>query len=328
MNRPTREKVIRPHSRYFWTLRKVLLHVQNWGQEALLNFRKMALSLSYRKVKYRLYLWKLRRVLNQRCDERSESPCLHRPEVCYWVYLKVDDEIHPALVNSIDGENILIQRSKAEGLSPGMRTFDGVDQERYPLAKALSRVFFFSDDPLIVRNGILSLIISDLLLLSYFSPKFLSFSNWIKTAFFNRRKVISNERVELLKDLLEMNRRENIVYVSSQIVDHKYGKDFYRHPASYEVFRSTDFMLTMLKKTEDVEETDSNPSHYIVTGKGILAITQFEEDERKHKESMAYQRWLLIVTTVLAVTGILQNSGQICSFFGKTINCLSLSSLF
>ena len=80
----------------------------------------------------------------------------------------------------------------------------------------------------------------------------------------------------------------------------KYQYRWWNHPHKDRLQEEADFMLNVLARTEEIAPHDRLGKE--ITGKGILAIAEYEENERKHKEAMGLQRWIVLLTVVLAIT--------------------------
>jgi len=67
-----------------------------------------------------------------------------------------------------------------------------------------------------------------------------------------------------------------------------------------------DQVEAMLEALEDLGELKKNGVRYLVTGKGIASLSQYEEEERKHRESMKNQNAIRWLTVIMAIAALLQ----------------------
>lgn len=62
----------------------------------------------------------------------------------------------------------------------------------------------------------------------------------------------------------------------------------------------------MLEALVDLQELRKEGRRYAVTGKGVAALSQYEEEERKHRESMGLQKGIRWLTLIMAAAALLQ----------------------
>lgn len=73
-----------------------------------------------------------------------------------------------------------------------------------------------------------------------------------------------------------------------------------------DAFDRLDQVEAMLDALEELGEVKKNGARYLVTGKGIASLSQYEEEERKHRESMKNQNAIRWLTVIMAVAALLQ----------------------
>lgn len=85
-----------------------------------------------------------------------------------------------------------------------------------------------------------------------------------------------------------------------------------------DAFDRLDQVEAMLDALEELGEVKKNGARYFVTGKGIASLSQYEEEERKHRESMKNQNAIRWLTVIMAIAALLQ---------AKVINLPALLSI-
>ncbi|SMR69288.1 hypothetical protein SAMN05518671_3641 [Stenotrophomonas lactitubi] len=73
-----------------------------------------------------------------------------------------------------------------------------------------------------------------------------------------------------------------------------------------DAFDRLDQVEAMLDALEELGEVKKNGARYLVTGKGIASLSQYEEEERKHRESMKNQNAIRWLTVIMAIAALLQ----------------------
>lgn len=73
-----------------------------------------------------------------------------------------------------------------------------------------------------------------------------------------------------------------------------------------DAFDRLDQVEAMLDALEELGEVKKNGVRYLVTGKGIASLSQYEEEERKHRESMKNQNAIRWLTVIMAIAALLQ----------------------
>lgn len=73
-----------------------------------------------------------------------------------------------------------------------------------------------------------------------------------------------------------------------------------------DAFDRLDQIESMLDALVELGELRKNGIGYEVTGLGIATLSQYEEDERKHRESMGLQKGIRWLTFVMMIAALLQ----------------------
>lgn len=116
------------------------------------------------------------------------------------------------------------------------------------------------------------------------------------------RKRVSIERFRVLEVVREMQLSESIP-TDSSISVWLLGEDWMRHDAGIANHKNIQLMLKALL---ELQELKKEKYKYQITGAGIAALSQYEEEERKHKEAMGLQRGIRWLTVAMAIAALLQ----------------------
>jgi hypothetical protein len=122
-------------------------------------------------------------------------------------------------------------------------------------------------------------------------------------SWFNRRKLVTKQRIDLLKIVLsaQLSGRDKVSSLSVMSLIHT--DRWYLHPKHESEHHRVQFYLEKLAETKDLAK---NGIDYQITGQGVAAIELYEEQERKHSESILAQRRMLWLTVVILLLTVVQ----------------------
>jgi hypothetical protein len=128
-------------------------------------------------------------------------------------------------------------------------------------------------------------------------------SAWRKLTFSaSYRKEVSVERYATLKTVRELSSKRDAV--SSWVVCQSIvGKRWMERP---DASKKLDEIETMLAALVDLQEIQKTGNGFVINGKGIASLSQYEEEERKHRESMRLQSGIKWLTGVMVIAALLQ----------------------
>lgn len=119
--------------------------------------------------------------------------------------------------------------------------------------------------------------------------------------FFNKKKLVTKQRVDLLKLFLERALKgrtdNNVIDVMTEL----HSIRWIWHPLRDVEQRRLEFYLRALVETGDLRVENQS---YVLTGFALRAIEEYEEQERKHTENVKMQWrtfWLALVIGALTV---------------------------
>ena len=137
----------------------------------------------------------------------------------------------------------------------------------------------------------------------YIKAKIYSIYLSLSQGLYNRRKLVTKQRIDLLKVVLaaQLAGRDKISSLSVMSAIHT--ERWYLHPNSEAEHHRVKFYLEKLAETNDLVK---NSIDYQISGQGVAAIEVYEEQERKHSESIATQRRMFFLTIVIALLTLVQ----------------------
>lgn len=120
--------------------------------------------------------------------------------------------------------------------------------------------------------------------------------------FFNKKKLVSKARNDLLKLLVNEALEGHTEHESLELMTLLHSIKWYSHPDAQIVHTRLKFHLDSLAETGEIKKIDHK---YIVTGKALRVIEEYEEQERKHTENVKMQwRTFWLALAVAALTFI------------------------
>lgn len=121
---------------------------------------------------------------------------------------------------------------------------------------------------------------------------------------YNRRKLITKQRIDLLKVILaaQLNGRDRLSSLSIMSLIHT--DRWYLHPNHEDEHHRVQFHLEKLAETKDLIKSGID---YQISGQGVAAIELYEEQERKHGESISTQRRMVWLTVLIALLTLVQS---------------------
>lgn len=120
--------------------------------------------------------------------------------------------------------------------------------------------------------------------------------------FFNKKKLISDKRIKLLKVLVNEALDGRSEHDLMGMMARLYTIRWFSHPQGQEAKKRLEKYLNWLEETGELRRRDHK---YIVTGKALRVIEEYEEQERKHAENVILQRRSLwVAVTIAALTSV------------------------
>lgn len=126
----------------------------------------------------------------------------------------------------------------------------------------------------------------------------------ISEYFFNKKKLVTKRRMELLQFMLDdqMDRDHDGIRIID-LMTKLYSIRWVLHPSGDDQQRRLEIYLDSLVESGELRQVNHE---YVVTGKAISTIERYEEEERRHIEAVKLQRWVVLLTLILVIVGLLQ----------------------
>ncbi|MDL5364160.1 hypothetical protein QSH18_00910 [Xanthomonas sp. NCPPB 2654] len=152
-------------------------------------------------------------------------------------------------------------------------------------------------------SGFLDLALGRIFRLPYIKARSHSAYHRLAQGLYNRRKLVTKQRIDLLKVILsaQLNGRDKLSSLSVMSLIH--SERWYLHPNHDNEHHRVQFYLDKLAETKDLVK---NGIDYQISGQGVAAIELYEEQERKHGESISAQRRMFWLTIVIALLTLVQ----------------------
>lgn len=120
--------------------------------------------------------------------------------------------------------------------------------------------------------------------------------------FFNKRKLITKRRMELLRLMMDdqLDRTHNGIS-SLDLMTKIYSMRMFLHPTWEVQHQKVELYLESLVMSGELNKINEE---YVVTGQAISTLEKYEEDERRHTEAVKLQKkmfWLTIVAVIFAI---------------------------
>lgn len=120
--------------------------------------------------------------------------------------------------------------------------------------------------------------------------------------FFNKKKLVTKKRMDLLRLMMEDQlHRTHDGIGSINLLAKIYSNRLFLHPNWDELHQRIDLYLDSLVESGELKKINNE---FVVTGKAIVTIEKYEEDERRHTEAVKLQKkmfWIAIVGAIFAI---------------------------
>lgn len=128
--------------------------------------------------------------------------------------------------------------------------------------------------------------------------KYLQFS-------FNKKKLISKQRIELLRFMMEdqIDRTHKGIGVID-LMTKLYSIRWVMHPSRDHTEQKLELYLDSLIDSGELEKINLE---YVVQGKALSTIERYEEEERRHREAVILQKKMVSLTIILAFLALIQS---------------------
>jgi hypothetical protein len=153
-------------------------------------------------------------------------------------------------------------------------------------------------------SGIFEVAIGLIFRLEYFKIHVVRSISGFDQYFFNKKKLITKRRIDLLRFMLEQRTEGTTTFRAIDLMTKLYSIKWVSHPDSNSQLELLEFYLESLLQTGELSMVNKQTNlhqTYQLTGYGLGAIVEYEEQERRHTENVKAQRgilWLTILVTI------------------------------
>jgi hypothetical protein len=244
-----------------------------------------------------LYKWQLPKLISKMCESRIPRSGEEGAKVnCY--VLAINKESNPYfLVNDIEGDQLV-------GLE-----WDGNHysiQKKIPISSINDHNFFIEHYyglSEVTYSGIYDFIITKITNWPYLNIRVHRWIESIDQYFFNRKKLITKQRIDLLRFMMsDQIDRVHKGISSLDLMTKLYSIKWVLHPEGDQQQEKLELYLDSLVKSEDLKLINNE---YVVTGNAIRTIEKFEEEERRHVKSVKIQWIIFWLTFLIAIISII-----------------------
>jgi hypothetical protein len=123
--------------------------------------------------------------------------------------------------------------------------------------------------------------------------------------FFNNQKLVTKKRMELIVFMMndQLDRTHNGID-PIDLMTKLYSINWVLHPSGDQQQRKLELYLDSLVSSGELGKVNNE---YVVLDKAISTIERYEEEERRHSEAVKQQRYMVVLTIVLVLVGIVQS---------------------
>lgn len=148
-------------------------------------------------------------------------------------------------------------------------------------------------------SGVLDFVLGRTLFLPYVRIHVVRFVEAVDQYFFNKKKLLTRQRIELLKFLVQRQLEGAPISGPIDLMTGLYSVKWVYHPDKESQRKRLTFHLDSLVDTGELRRAGLK---YELTGEALKAIEIYEEQERKHTENVKIQRrmfWLTLAIVLL-----------------------------
>ena len=123
--------------------------------------------------------------------------------------------------------------------------------------------------------------------------------------FFNRRKLVTKRRMELLEFMLndQLDREHNGIGLFD-LMAKLYSINWVLHPSADQQQQKLELYLKSLVESGELQYINHE---YVVTGKAVSTLERYEEEDRRHIEAVKLQRKMVSLTILLVFMAMVQS---------------------
>ena len=220
-----------------------------------------------------------------------------KAENCFSVAL--DDDSHPfLLLQSIEGDDLV-------GLKWNGQKYD--DPHRLPISsigKYQLRITHYYGLAEIVYTNIVNFAWHRLTGWVYAKVHYRQKTHQLSQFAFNRKRLLTKKRIELIQFMIEDQIQRTHKGISAiSLMSKLYSIKWVLHPDSAYQEEKLELYLESLVASGDLQKINDE---YVVQGKAINTLEQYQEEERRHQEAVRIQRRIVVLTIFIALFALVQ----------------------
>lgn len=146
-------------------------------------------------------------------------------------------------------------------------------------------------------QGVFDLVLNRLTAWPYIKVHFVRVLSHFGQYIFNKKKLITKQRMELLKFLIDRALDGKTEHCVLDLMTDLYSIKWVLHPEGEQQQQKIEFYLDSLVETGEVKKTNYK---YSVTGHALRTFEEYEEQERKHTENVKMQWRMIWLTCAIA----------------------------
>ncbi len=249
------------------------------------------------KLRLRLLRWLLKQALQRRSPDRiPRSGAAGAKANCFSVYINRATEPY-LLVHDLSGD-------VAACLKWTGQRFD--EPSQIPLSEIqqsdLEVTHFYGLDE-VTYNGLAAWAWGRISMWPYAKIWSVRIISSVDQYFFNKRKLVTKQRIDLLRVLIDRELDGRGISNHIDLMTELYSLRWVMHPDRDPQQRRLEFYLDSLVDTGELKKVNGD---YKLTGEALKAIEVYEEQERKHTESVKEQRRMAWLTLAIALLTAIQ----------------------
>lgn len=252
--------------------------------------------------------WLLPKLLTKKCcnSEISKSGEEARKVNCCFIYIRNKDG---ELWHLVKGINIEKREIYVDSINPKTKYYSVPETLFLPdiLTKHIS-VRYYYKGLTILYNSLYSLIFKYLTKydLARFEAQLLW--DWLLQSLFNKRKLKTLNRIELLafleKDLKNWDNSQSSGISTFDLMTRIYTPRWGRHPDAEKQDQELEMHLESLVLSGDLEK-DNQGYRYIVTPKALMTLEKDKEEKRRHQDTLKIGKINLWIGSIMAIGTII-----------------------
>jgi hypothetical protein len=247
------------------------------------------MNLKYGALRYAISMALQRRAKNP--EYSSDKP--FEAKNCFLVHLCPKDDERPPLITGVYPEGL-------KGLwfnndrNPGERGLDMcIPNSKIPYF-TLSIMHFLDETSKVYKSAFKFIVFQWL-----FVPYVLLYVGRARQFLFNRRKLARDDRIDVLrhiylKTLHDREYKTGSIGLASEV----YGYRWLYHPEKRSIQNHYELVLNSLEKSGDLEISDYM---FRLAPGALTTLAAYEEEERRHKDNVRLQAFLLFLTLALVL---------------------------